>query len=428
MKDPMMEQNQPREGLVKHSENRPMTKIYFLLSFLCIPVFFFCMGDVRWGGGWISYDWVPEAAAHSSHLRTKVVLHSKNKNDNIISPLFEEDQFEKDSNDVAVPPVIGVMALPMYGPNPSEFAIAASYIKWLESAGARTIVIPYFDNETSVSPQELTQQRQLLDDVFSQIHMVFLTGGASSYPQTTLNYLLDKIVAHNRQGMYFPVWGTCLGFEFLIDYVSGQRGRADVTVLEDGYVASNVSWPLEQVVVEDLYRNPAVYQAVQQHNVTFHNHQLGISPTKFVQNRHLNQTFVITSQNHDQRGRPFVSSIEPRKSSSWASFYLPFYGVQYHPEKNAFEYGILPSSSPAQPYEVINHSPTGVAFSLALAQLVVQLARRSQRANPTHLYTKVTQFPPVYKYPILVGTEFEQVYRIPPPILPNYTAEDDRQS
>ena len=46
--------------------------------------------------------------------------------------------------------------------------------------------------------------------------------------------------------------------------------------------------------------------------------------------------FHITSTNVDTQNRSFVSTIEAKD--------YPFYGVQYHPEKNNFEYGFLPDS------------------------------------------------------------------------------------
>lgn len=303
-------------------------------------------------------------------------------------------------------PVIGVLAQPNRWENTTEndsYYIAASYIKWLESAGARTIAIPF---EAS---------SDLLDELFTQIHMVFLPGGDAEYPTAMLNYLLDKIRQHNLQGHYFPVWGTCLGFEFLVQYVAGTD-----TVLDSHYVANNLSLALENVLPLQLYYDAVTYKTVTSTNTTFHNHHNGIQPTTFLSNFYLNDTFWITSTNHDDLGQEFVSSMEPRFPHQF-----PLYGVQYHPEKNAFEYATYPDW-PNVPYQDIDHSPTGVAFSFHLAEFVVQhLARRSVLANPTHQYTLSHRFPPVYTYPQKVGVQFELIYIISKETLPPMALTND---
>ena len=44
----------------------------------------------------------------------------------------------------------------------------------------------------------------------------------------------------------------------------------------------------------------------------------------------LNKQFRIMSLNHDENNLEFVSTIEDRK--------YPFYGIQFHPEKNIYEW------------------------------------------------------------------------------------------
>jgi len=65
--------------------------------------------------------------------------------------------------------------------------------------------------------------------------------------------------------------------------------------------------------------------------------------------------------------RPFVSTIEHVDSEGF-----PLYSIQYHNEKNAFEYATYPSTNVR--YEAIDHSPEGVAFSLHMALFIADLA------------------------------------------------------
>lgn len=293
-------------------------------------------------------------------------------------------------------PVIGILSVPprkkpLAG---NSFYIASSYVKWLEGAGARTIAIPY-----DATPD-------MMDEILEQIHLLFLPGGDAPLPPSLI-YLLDKIKRHNLDGSYFPVWGTCLGFQFLIQYIAGTE-----TIMEQGFNSSNVSWPLEQVVPQELYADPQIYNIITQTSPTFNSHSNGTSPQNFRDNPLLHQSFVITSINHDFNGRPFVSSMEPRQDGR--SSVLPFYGVQYHPERNAFEYQMNPDD-PTLPLHAIDHSPTGIAFSFHISNFVVQLARKSLAINhPKHQYTLWKKYPPLYTYSQIPGQKtFQLIHLIP---------------
>lgn len=276
------------------------------------------------------------------------------------------------------------------------YFVAASYVKWLECAGARTIAIP------------MDASHQVLDDVFTQINMLFLPGGDLPYPADILNYLLDKVCEHNRQGFYFPVWGTCLGFQQIVQYFAG---KGEENVLRWDYETKGVSWPLEEVLEEksELYKNPVTLKAITTMHITFHTNRGGIEPEKFLAHPKLSALFHITSINYDRKGLPFVSTIEPKNPDSF-----PFYGVQYHPEKNTTEYGFFPDL-PLTPYQDIDHSPDGISFSLSMAQFIVNLARKSVELNgQSHQYKKPHLYPPMYTYPIeSKAPRVTQIYLVP---------------
>jgi hypothetical protein len=76
------------------------------------------------------------------------------------------------------------------------------------------------------------------------------------------------------------------------------------------------------------------------------NHHDGVTPDQFVKNQKLASTFNVLSTNLDRAGRIFVSGMEAIK--------LPFYGSQWHPEKNPFEWTTN---------ELIPHSADAVAVT-----------------------------------------------------------------
>ncbi|XP_011409161.2 PREDICTED: gamma-glutamyl hydrolase A-like [Amphimedon queenslandica] len=91
--------------------------------------------------------------------------------------------------------------------------IAASYVKYIESAGAR--VVPIINN--------ITQDE--LKDLFGSINGVLFPGGGSSLVESAYlevaKTIFELAKQANDEGDYFPLWGTCLGFQLLCVLQSG---------------------------------------------------------------------------------------------------------------------------------------------------------------------------------------------------------------
>lgn len=283
-------------------------------------------------------------------------------------------------------PVIGVMTQPI--PGDTSTYIAASYIKWIEAGGARSIPIPYD------APAEM------VEDLFSQVNGVLFTGGGSDLSQSAVDVWRLANQANQNDEDFFPIWATCLGFEWLLELASG-----NTSILESDFRAENISLPLLRVDRYKLYQNEGLYRNVQKNNITMNNHHQGISPQTFLDTPALTKLWKITSVNRDVQGKPFVSTMEPVNPQKF-----PVYGVQYHPEKNAFEYATFPHTN--IPYEAIDHSPQGISMSLELSSFFVDLARTNQ-INGKHEYNKTDTYPLVYSYPMKRGVKFEQTFMIP---------------
>lgn len=112
-------------------------------------------------------------------------------------------------------PIIGVLAQEVHDPSPHTKAyIATSYVKFLESAGAR--VVPLMINKSDDEYRKL----------FKSINGVLFPGGgvnleSSGYSKAAGIFYRLALEA-NSNGDYFPVWGTCLGFELLSLLTSGK--------------------------------------------------------------------------------------------------------------------------------------------------------------------------------------------------------------
>ena len=294
-------------------------------------------------------------------------------------------------------PVIGILTQPFWKNNKKtpSYYIAASYVKWIESGGAIAIPIPY------------DADADLIHEIFGQINGILFPGGSAPLPDS-VRYIWDLALESNRNGEYFPVWGTCLGFEYLISLTAtGGEGALAID-----FRSNNVSLPLifpsEEDVINSngiyslqsqLYSSDALRESVSTHNITMNNHRKGIHPEKFVDNEGLTSFFRIISTNFDLDGKQFVSTIE--------SNLYPIYGVQYHPEKNNFEYGTQPGST--IPYEAISHTEEAVALSIHLATFFVNKVRRSTIGE----YTLGQRHPAITTYPVVSSKDFEQVFIVP---------------
>eukprot|EP00525_Craspedostauros_australis_P009845 CAMPEP_0198114054 /NCGR_PEP_ID=MMETSP1442-20131203/5552_1 /TAXON_ID= /ORGANISM="Craspedostauros australis, Strain CCMP3328" /LENGTH=209 /DNA_ID=CAMNT_0043771275 /DNA_START=162 /DNA_END=791 /DNA_ORIENTATION=+ len=149
-------------------------------------------------------------------------------------------------------------------------------------------------------------------------------------------------------------------------------------------------------------------------------HRQGISPKRFLDTPDLTKYWMITSTSKDRQGREFVSTIEPNDPRRF-----PVYGVQFHPEKNAFENG-RNKADPSIPYQAIDHSARGLA-AVTMEQVLYftgivrahKHKRRQQRSQETLdkidrlQQTSPWLFRPVYLYPTHPDVYFEQIYVVP---------------
>lgn len=286
-------------------------------------------------------------------------------------------------------PIIGILAQDSDGYVKEKFGptyIVASYIKYIESAGGRVVPIR----------NDLSEEQ--LEKLFSSINGVLFPGGGvnvfdSQYARTG-KILFNLAMKANDAGDVFPLWGTCLGFQFLS--VCGAGGQnvlspvdgEDYTIplnLSDGYESSRLLGSAPEEII--TYLKTA--------NVTYNHHQQCVSTDTYYNNDALKKFYKVLSTNRDKEGvKEFVSTIEGRD--------YPFYGVQWHPEKNSFEWTSA---------EGINHSKQAVLVTQYVADFFVNQARLSGH----HFSSKeeedaalIYQHNPVYCYPEI--THFEQCY------------------
>jgi len=265
--------------------------------------------------------------------------------------------------------------------------IAASYVKFLESAGARVVPIDYYANST------------VLDGHLSSLNGIVFPGGSSSFP-TAAQYVFDKVVALNKKDDYFPLLGICMGFQWLLVAATN-----DINILDppSGQMDSyNYSIPVSFTNTARHSRtfsgaSSDIMKTLSTENVTMNNHHYGIWTEHFQTTPVLTSFFNVLSNSYDRQNREFVSDIE--------AFDYPIYGHQWHPEKNPFEWQL---SSDGTPYEAINHSAEGILATQYVGNFFVSESRKSAHKFPTSAEEQAAL---IYNYPAIKTTgDFVEKY------------------
>ncbi|KAG8442004.1 hypothetical protein GDO86_010973 [Hymenochirus boettgeri] len=281
-------------------------------------------------------------------------------------------------------PVIGILAQEIHFNNLLSYGnsyIAASYVKTIESAGARVI------------PILLNLQDEEYVKIFNSINGILIPGGdvdlvKSQYARVAKIFYNLALVA-NENGDYFPIWGTCLGFEELTYLTSGEV-LLTLTQTEDISLPLNFS---PDALNSKLFRNipKDLYTALSTKPLTTNFHFWSLSMQNFTKNEKLKKFYNVLTTNSDGSVE-FISTFE--------AYDYPIYGVQWHPEKSPFEWKT----------SNITHSSEAVKVSFYMAEFFVNEARKSSHQFPS----KEEEYGAlIYNYfPKYTGNHsvFEQIY------------------
>nr|GLL22735.1 gamma-glutamyl hydrolase 2-like isoform X1 [Ipomoea trifida] len=200
--------------------------------------------------------------------------------------------------DLNYEPVIGIVSHPGDGAggrisNATGVSyIAASYVKFIESAGARVIPLIYND------PQETLLKKLDL------VNGVVFPGGS------------------NENDGYVECLGDIYGGNVKLEEFSASNQASKLQLVEGLDVKGALFERLPHDVLEKLGEKCLIMQ----------NHKLGVSPESFQADESLSNFFHVLTTSPDRDNKVYVSTIQAK--------YYPILAVQWSPEKNAYEWSL----------------------------------------------------------------------------------------
>ncbi|CAL1386330.1 unnamed protein product [Linum trigynum] len=285
-------------------------------------------------------------------------------------------------------PVIGIVSHPGDGAsgrlsNATDASyIAASYVKFVESAGARVIPLIY------------TEPADVLFEKLNLVNGVLFTGGWAKKGLyfDRVKAIFEKVLAKNDAGQHFPLYAICLGFELLTMIVSKDNNILESFNAEDQ--ASTLQFVKSINTEGTVFQRfpPGLLKRMSTDCLVMQNHHFGISPERLLGNPDLSSFFKILTTSTDENNEVYVSTVQANN--------YPVTAFQWHPEKNAFEWGS----------SMIPHSEDAIQVTQNVANFFVSEARKSlnRPAATAVLSNLIYNYSPTYCG--IAGKGYDEVY------------------
>ena len=294
-------------------------------------------------------------------------------------------------------PVIGILTIPseydQYPANDWNY-MAASYVKYLESAGARVVPVQW-----DLPLENFTR-------IMRSLNGFLITGGDSDHVKAdnktltpfgvAVQNVVNTVIQINNEGVHYPLWGTCMGFQLISCIIAGQTsGDYNCLYVQPGFsqIRTNMSFfegaekhPIFSKMTNDLH------DAFLHDDITFFHFSVTVHRYLWEENSGLKTNFTRLTYVLDEAATNITVLIAGTK--------YPIYGSQFHPEKIPFEWR----------REEIPHSRQAVSGAQMYANFFVDEARKnfnSFNGSGIDLDSVI-----IYNYdPVkLTDASFEQIY------------------
>ena len=181
---------------------------------------------------------------------------------------------------------------------------------------------------------------------------------------TSARALIQRAIQANKAGDYYPVWGTCDGFEWLMEIFGGMDDI--VAGFDSEYMPANLTFtPAAKTSRLYASANASLLRWLATEPITYNAHHDGITPESAAANKGLTQSIDVLSTSLDRKGKSYVAQFEHKT--------LPIYANQFHPEKIQFVHSSEDTDIP--------RTPEAVAAARYLAQFFVSEAKKSNHTS-----------------------------------------------
>eukprot|EP00794_Sanderia_malayensis_P000529 gene529-1182_t len=290
-------------------------------------------------------------------------------------------------------PMVGILSMYIVGSKIKEqypqtknsSYIAASFVRFVEGAGARAVPIP----------ENLSKKQ--VEKILKGVNAVIIPGGDVEaldvgYDRIT-KQILDYSIQQKKKGIIWPVLGINRGAERLALLVA----KKEVTVAVS---AMNLSMPLHLTAEANKsrllkYAAKGIMRTLKQQPIAFNVHSKAISKMIFTNVSEATDFFRIISTNKDRNGTVFISTFEAK--------HYPIYCFQWQPEKILYVWN---------PVLAIDHSPDSIRVAQYIANFFIVEARKNSHRFATREQEEAKVIYP-YK-PLYIGniteSPYEQIY------------------
>jgi len=220
--------------------------------------------------------------------------------------------------------VIGILSQTIFKPKRDKYGIAnytsyimAAYVRFLEGSGAR--VVPLLMNEA----EEVTLKKM------EMINGVLIPGGGGNYDRIG-KLVLKKAMEINDNGGFFPIWGTCLGFEFLTANATSSHEMPVLEIIHAKKVSLPIKFTKRPSETKMFCPMGEAAADLEKDNYFINMHQYSVRPQTFAADAKLKEFWDVTSTSVSPDGQTFVATIEAKN--------YPFMATMFHPEKIAHQW------------------------------------------------------------------------------------------